>query len=174
MPNNIALKKFPHVCCSHVCYSQRHNVTSPRQRCGLRLKWDRWNNQHFFSPLTRSPIPKYPFYMLIETSGSRMDHDEEKLNKFLQYVMEKRLVLDGTVTNEPGKMKVRKNVLMSNFHRRFFWYRFKMFIAKSLHFSWHNMLKLFYLLSIYIHTYIIQSHNWITEEVFYMAKTLCF
>lgn len=63
---------------------------------------------YLFFPSTRSPIPKYPFYMLIETSGSRMDHDEEKLNKFLQYVMEKRLVLDGTVTNEPGKMKVRK------------------------------------------------------------------
>ncbi|XP_037041419.1 D-2-hydroxyglutarate dehydrogenase, mitochondrial isoform X2 [Bradysia coprophila] len=54
----------------------------------------------------RSPISKYPFYMLIETSGSRMDHDEEKLNNFLQHVMEKRLVLDGTVTNEPGKMKL--------------------------------------------------------------------
>ncbi|KAJ6636532.1 D-2-hydroxyglutarate dehydrogenase, mitochondrial [Pseudolycoriella hygida] len=53
----------------------------------------------------RSPISKYPFYMLIETSGSRMDHDEEKINKFLQYVMEKKLVVDGTVTNEPGKMK---------------------------------------------------------------------
>lgn len=60
------------------------------------------------SPSTRSPISKYPFYMLIETSGSRMDHDEEKLHKFLQNVMENRLVLDGTVTNDPGKMKVRK------------------------------------------------------------------
>lgn len=46
--------------------------------------------------------------MLIETSGSRMDHDEEKLNDFLKYVMENGLVLDGTVTNDPGKMKVRE------------------------------------------------------------------
>lgn len=69
-----------------------------------------------FSCITRSPIAKYPFYMLIETSGSRMDHDEEKLNNFLQHVMESRLVLDGTVTNEPGKMKVliKNNCLTSN------------------------------------------------------------
>lgn len=46
--------------------------------------------------------------MLIETSGSRMDHDEEKLNSFLKHVMENKIVLDGTVTNEPGKMKVCK------------------------------------------------------------------
>lgn len=54
----------------------------------------------------RSPIEKFPFYMLIETSGSRADHDEEKLNAFLESVMEKGLVLNGTVTNEPTKMKV--------------------------------------------------------------------
>jgi D-2-hydroxyglutarate dehydrogenase len=42
--------------------------------------------------------------MLIETSGSRCDHDEEKLTKFLEKAMTTGLVLDGTVTNEPGKM----------------------------------------------------------------------
>lgn len=46
--------------------------------------------------------------MLIETSGSRADHDEQKLNTFLKYAMENGLVLDGTVTNDPGKIKVRK------------------------------------------------------------------
>lgn len=66
----------------------------------------------------RSPIPKYPFYMLIETSGSRLDHDEAKLNKFLEHVMDNRLVLDGTVTNDPGKMKVR--LKMCFVRRRFF------------------------------------------------------
>lgn len=42
--------------------------------------------------------------MLIETSGSRLDHDEEKLTKFLEAAMERGDVLDGTVTNEKSKM----------------------------------------------------------------------
>lgn len=45
--------------------------------------------------------------MLIETSGSRVDHDEEKLNNFLEYVMENGYVQNGTVTNEPTKMQVQ-------------------------------------------------------------------
>lgn len=44
--------------------------------------------------------------MLIETSGSRLDHDEEKLNGFLEKTMENGLVLDGTVTNDSAKMRV--------------------------------------------------------------------
>jgi hypothetical protein len=59
---------------------------------------------NFYS--NRSPIQKYPFYMLIETSGSNMEHDEDKLHKFLQKAMDKYIVCDGFVTNEPGKMKV--------------------------------------------------------------------
>lgn len=43
--------------------------------------------------------------MLIETSGSRSDHDEEKLNSFLEKSMESGRVLDGTVTTEPSKIK---------------------------------------------------------------------
>lgn len=39
--------------------------------------------------------------MLIETSGSNKDHDEEKLNNFLQ----KPIVVDGVSTNEPSKMR---------------------------------------------------------------------
>lgn len=54
----------------------------------------------------KSPLPEYPFYMLIETHGSNNDHDQEKLNKFLEEVMASGLVLNGTVTNEPTKMKV--------------------------------------------------------------------
>lgn len=44
--------------------------------------------------------------MLIETSGSNSDHDEEKVNNFLTRCMESGNVLDGTVTNEPTKIKV--------------------------------------------------------------------
>jgi hypothetical protein len=53
-----------------------------------------------------SPIEKTPFYMLVETSGSNYDHDEEKVNRFLQKLMDAKLILDGIVTNEPRKMKV--------------------------------------------------------------------
>lgn len=58
-----------------------------------------------FFTLHRTPIDEFPFYMLIETSGSRQEHDEEKLNNFLQSAMEKSLVIDGVATNEPGKMQ---------------------------------------------------------------------
>lgn len=44
--------------------------------------------------------------MLIETSGSNQGHDEEKLNVFLEEAMGTSLVVDGVLTNEPGKMKV--------------------------------------------------------------------
>ena len=53
----------------------------------------------------RSPIEKFPFYMLIETSGSNQEHDEEKLNNFLQKAMETSLVIDGVSTSEPGKIQ---------------------------------------------------------------------
>jgi D-2-hydroxyglutarate dehydrogenase len=43
--------------------------------------------------------------MLIETSGSNQQHDEEKLNNFLQKAMETSLVIDGISTSEPSKMK---------------------------------------------------------------------
>lgn len=52
------------------------------------------------------PIGEYPFYMLIETSGSNSEHDEDKLMTFLSSAMEKKIVLDGTTTNDVGKMKV--------------------------------------------------------------------
>ncbi|RZF38635.1 hypothetical protein LSTR_LSTR014480, partial [Laodelphax striatellus] len=53
-----------------------------------------------------SPIGQFPFYVLIETSGSHTAHDEEKLNAFLEKAMAESYVLDGTVTNEPSRMQV--------------------------------------------------------------------
>ncbi|XP_060074111.1 D-2-hydroxyglutarate dehydrogenase, mitochondrial-like [Ylistrum balloti] len=52
-----------------------------------------------------SPIGDYPFFVLIETSGSNGDHDEEKLNTFLEAMMSKGLVTDGTVVTESLKIK---------------------------------------------------------------------
>lgn len=43
--------------------------------------------------------------MLIETSGSNMEHDEEKLKIFLHNAMEKTLVINGVSTSEPGKIR---------------------------------------------------------------------
>ncbi|KAJ4443708.1 hypothetical protein ANN_05383 [Periplaneta americana] len=51
------------------------------------------------------PIGEFPFYMLIETSGSNGAHDEEKLNKFLEASMANGVVLDGTVASEPSRIK---------------------------------------------------------------------
>ena len=48
---------------------------------------------------------EYPFYCLIETSGSNSEHDNEKLEKFLEYVMEKEIVLDGVVAENETQVK---------------------------------------------------------------------
>ena len=48
----------------------------------------------------------YPFYVLIESSGSNGTHDEEKMNGFLEDMMNRGVVLDGTVATEPTKIKV--------------------------------------------------------------------
>jgi len=52
------------------------------------------------------PLEPMPFYMLLETSGSNAAHDEEKLNSFLEDVMGRGLVCDGTVVTEPSRIKV--------------------------------------------------------------------
>jgi hypothetical protein len=53
------------------------------------------------------PIGEFPFYMLIETSGSNGTHDEEKLTNFLESSMANGTVRDGTVASEPSRMKVK-------------------------------------------------------------------
>lgn len=54
----------------------------------------------------RSPLEgQYPFYCLIETSGSNADHDSEKLQAFLEDVMEKGIVVDGTLAQDETQIK---------------------------------------------------------------------
>ncbi|KAF4633275.1 hypothetical protein G7Y89_g4853 [Cudoniella acicularis] len=48
---------------------------------------------------------EYPFYCLVETSGSNFDHDQEKLSNFLEHVMEKEIVLDGAVSENETQIK---------------------------------------------------------------------
>ncbi|CAH1105950.1 unnamed protein product [Psylliodes chrysocephalus] len=61
-----------------------------------------------------SPIGEYPFYLMIETSGSNERHDEEKLSGFFEEAIHKGLVLNGIVANEPAKIQkiwsVRENI----------------------------------------------------------------
>lgn len=54
----------------------------------------------------KSPISEHPFYILVETQGSCDAHDQEKVSKFLEKLMGDGVADDGTVTNEPSKMKV--------------------------------------------------------------------
>ncbi|XP_072035938.1 D-2-hydroxyglutarate dehydrogenase, mitochondrial-like isoform X1 [Amphiura filiformis] len=51
-----------------------------------------------------NPLGECPFYVVVETSGSDAQHDEEKLNKFLEVVMEQQYVMDGTIATEPSKI----------------------------------------------------------------------
>lgn len=48
----------------------------------------------------------FPFYVLIESSGSDGTHDEEKMNGFLEDMMNRGYVIDGTVASEPAKIQV--------------------------------------------------------------------
>lgn len=52
-----------------------------------------------------NPLKASPFYILTETSGSNVVHDEEKLSDFLQEAMNSDLVTDGTVATEETKIK---------------------------------------------------------------------
>ena len=53
-----------------------------------------------------NPLANSPFYLLVETSGSSSDHDEQKLNGFLENAMSSGLVHDGTIATEPSKISV--------------------------------------------------------------------
>lgn len=54
----------------------------------------------------KSPLEStYPFYCLIETSGSNTDHDAEKLQTFLESVMEEGIVADGTLAENETQVR---------------------------------------------------------------------
>lgn len=52
---------------------------------------------------------EYPFYVLIETSGSNSEHDMEKLETFLGNVMEEGLVDDGTIAQDETQLRTLWN-----------------------------------------------------------------
>ncbi|KAM8790354.1 D-2-hydroxyglutarate dehydrogenase, mitochondrial isoform 2-T4 [Rhynchonycteris naso] len=55
--------------------------------------------------LLTSPVQESPFYVLVETSGSRAEHDAEKLSSFLERTLGSGLVTDGTVATDQRKVK---------------------------------------------------------------------
>jgi (R)-2-hydroxyglutarate---pyruvate transhydrogenase len=65
-------------------------------------------SQDLVSTVTKNKRPlegDHPFYCLIETSGSNSEHDNEKLEKFLEFVMEKDIVSDGVVAQDETQVK---------------------------------------------------------------------
>ncbi|SCU91614.1 LADA_0F11012g1_1 [Lachancea dasiensis] len=48
---------------------------------------------------------EYPFYILIETSGSNKEHDDTKLEAFLEKAMEDGTVLDGVVAQDETELR---------------------------------------------------------------------
>lgn len=63
-----------------------------------------------------SPIGDYPFYLMIETSGSNSEHDEDKLNNYLKSCMDKHFVLNGVVANSTAQREVIFNSLYKVFN----------------------------------------------------------
>ena len=47
----------------------------------------------------------YPFFCLIETSGSNSEHDGDKLEKFLEHVMGEEIVSDGVLAQDETQMQ---------------------------------------------------------------------
>jgi len=48
---------------------------------------------------------EHPFYCLVETSGSNAEHDSEKLQSFLEYVMSEGIVTDGVLAQDQTQVK---------------------------------------------------------------------
>ncbi|QPG77228.1 D-lactate ferricytochrome c oxidoreductase [Brettanomyces nanus] len=60
---------------------------------------------HPLSPDDENEVPEYPFYVLIEVAGSKKEHDDEKLESFLESVMEDGTVADGVVSQDESQLR---------------------------------------------------------------------
>lgn len=56
----------------------------------------------------KSPLASngHEFYVLMETSGSNVNHDGEKLASFIEKALADDIIEDGTLTSDPAKVKV--------------------------------------------------------------------
>jgi (R)-2-hydroxyglutarate---pyruvate transhydrogenase len=65
-------------------------------------------SQRFVKKITGNQHPlegEYPFYCLIETSGSNAEHDSAKLEAFLEHVMSEEIVADGVLAQDDTQIK---------------------------------------------------------------------
>jgi (R)-2-hydroxyglutarate---pyruvate transhydrogenase len=65
-------------------------------------------SQGFVHEVTGNKRPledDHPFYCLIETSGSNSEHDNEKLEKFLEHVMGEEIVSDGVLAQDETQVR---------------------------------------------------------------------
>ncbi|KAL9129502.1 MAG: hypothetical protein Q9217_002062 [Psora testacea] len=60
---------------------------------------------HAVTQKKRPLADKYPFYCLIETSGSNSEHDSEKLETFLEHLMGREIVSDGVLAQDETQMQ---------------------------------------------------------------------
>lgn len=66
------------------------------------------SSQEAVSYVTKNNRPlegEYPFYCLIETSGSNPEHDSDKLSKFLEFAIEKEMICDGVLAQDETQIK---------------------------------------------------------------------
>ncbi|CAO2647217.1 Nn.00g081390.m01.CDS01 [Neocucurbitaria sp. VM-36] len=64
--------------------------------------------QKLVNKVTGKKMPlegEHPFYCLIETSGSNADHDGEKLQTFLEHVLENEIVQDGVLAQDQTQVQ---------------------------------------------------------------------
>jgi len=69
--------------------------------------WDSKASKMFkkHSELKDALSDEYPFYVLIETSGSSKEHDDEKLNGLLENLMTDEVALDGVVAQDETQIR---------------------------------------------------------------------
>lgn len=67
---------------------------------------------------------EYPFYLLLETSGTNMKHDEEKMSSFLESSLSRGDIQDGTVTSDTAKVQqiwsIRELLPTANIKEKYF------------------------------------------------------
>lgn len=66
------------------------------------------NSQRLVRQVTGKSHPlkgEAPFYVLIETSGSNAEHDDEKVGALLQNLMEDEIILDGTMAESEAQVR---------------------------------------------------------------------
>lgn len=84
-----------------------------------------FNYNSSISPVKiRPPIDEHPFYLLIETSGSNLKHDEEKVSNFLESSLSRGDIQDGFMTSETSKVhqiwQLRELIPTANMNEKYF------------------------------------------------------